>query len=463
MKKNAKKETKEEFTGRYLVLLPEGTSAEEFKNELNASKDVQVKSSLDYENEFFTESDLDETDGIILDKIGVAILNDKPVLNNLVSTLEGTGIIVEPERVVYAINLLDEKTQNYVEGYRDAINQLADVLIGDDMEQDDSELEDYSDAQSVGSTWGLRATMVTPTSFLQQMRWTGNGIKVAILDTGFDLNHPDFINRPIVSKSFITGESVQDEHGHGTHCTGTACGGLSPAGSIERYGIAYKSSIYIGKVLNNAGRGADGGILAGINWAVANGCEIVSMSLGGTMNSAGFSAVFENAAARALNSGTLIIAAAGNSSSRPNNIRAVSHPANCPSIMAVGALDSGLNCATFSNGGLYATYGSVDIAGPGVGVFSSTKMPAKHSTMNGTSMATPHVAGIAALWAESTGLRGINLWKKLVSTAKGLPLPTRDVGAGLVQAPYTIRYIRPIPFPRYPELPKFPVQPPIIK
>jgi subtilisin family serine protease len=169
------------------------------------------------------------------------------------------------------------------------------------------------------------------------------------------------------------------------------------------------------------------------------------MSLGARASQAGFSQIFENVAADVLAKGTLIVAAAGNDSDRPSSIRPVSHPANCPSIMAVGAVDNMGKVARFSNRGIYAPYGNVDIAGPGVGVFSSTKRPELYATWNGTSMATPHVAGIAALYAQqSKRNRGFALWKKLLSTAKPLQEPTVDVGAGLVQAPLVPAFI---PFP----------------
>jgi subtilisin family serine protease len=458
MSKNLKTNEKVEYTGRYLVVLPEGSNTTDSINELSAVGGLNLKSSLDFKNEFFTAADLDETDGIVLDKIGVAILSKKPEIDISVAAFGEKQVIVEPERVVYAIQtMLDETTQKYVEGYRDAVNQLSEMLVGNDGKEESIYQNGDSEVESIGSTWGLKATNVTPTAILRYNPYSGAGIKVAILDTGFDFTHPDFAGRTIIHSSFIPGQTTQDGHGHGTHCTGTSCGPLSPAPAIERYGIAYAAQIYIGKVLSNEGSGADGGILAGINWAIASGCAVVSMSLGARTTGAGYSAVYETAAARGLALGTLIIAAAGNDSRRPGVIRPVSHPANCPSIMAVGAVDSLMNVGNFSNGGQFPTYGAVDIAAPGVAVFSSTNLPTKYDTWDGTSMATPHVAGIAALYAQATGLRGISLWKKLTSTAKVLPLPTRDVGAGLAQAPTKSRLIvepRPIPVP----FQKFPLE-----
>ena len=148
------------------------------------------------------------------------------------------------------------------------------------------------------------------------------------------------------------------------------------------------------------------------------------------------SAVYENVARRAIASGTLIIAAAGNDSSRPGRIAPVSRPANCPSIMAVAALDSRLRVAFFSNGGINPNGGGVDIAGPGVDIYSTWPMSRRYNTISGTSMATPHVAGIAALFAEANPRASASsLWSLLVRNARRLALPSRDVGSGLVQAP----------------------------
>jgi subtilisin family serine protease len=149
-----------------------------------------------------------------------------------------------------------------------------------------------------------------------------------------------------------------------------------------------------------------------------------------------FSQVFEQAASRALAAGTLIIAAAGNESRRPQTVAPVAHPANCPSIMAVAALDSAFRVAPFSNQGINPQGGQIDIAGPGVDVRSSWPRPTLYNTISGTSMATPHVAGIAALWAQSNAaFRGRALMSVLTQSARRLNLSARDVGAGLVQAP----------------------------
>jgi subtilisin family serine protease len=260
---------------------------------------------------------------------------------------------------------------------------------------------------------------------------------VAVLDTGFDLNHPDFAGRSPTTASFVPGQTVQDGHGHGTHCIGTACGPKTPP-VRPRYGVAYRSLIFAGKVLSNSGSGSDATILAGINWAIANGCPVISMSLGRAANVGDpFPVAYETAARAGLARGCLIVAAAGNESNRRlGSIRPVGHPASCPSIMAVGAIDSSFQIANFSTRSINPNGGNVDIVGPGVDVRSTWPMPTRYRSISGTSMATPHVAGIAALYAQSSdSLRGLSLWKKLIAKAKNIgAIPPVDDGAGLVQA-----------------------------
>jgi len=200
--------------------------------------------------------------------------------------------------------------------------------------------------------------------------------------------------------------------------------------------VAYEADIHVGKVLSNAGSGADGGILNGINWAITSGCAVVSMSLGAaTKLGQAYSRTYERVATRALQRGTLIIAAAGNESDRrEGRVNPVGHPANCPSVMAVSAIDVARKMAWFSCGTV-DTVGAVDLTGPGLDVYSSWPMPLRYKKISGTSMATPHVSGIAALIAQTTGARGFELWARLSQIARRLPLPGTDIGAGLVQAP----------------------------
>jgi subtilisin len=430
-------------TGRYLILFREGAGPASVRN-LSKAAGLSIASAADFKDGSFGLESLAADSGLMFPDLGIAVVNTPPEeVNAFAASSESDILAIEPERYVYAFDdspasptlplpppsgSLTSSQIDYLRGYRDAVNNLYDKLIGSGAEFAAEGITPPISETEV--TWGLQVTKV-PSS-----RFTGAGIKVAVLDTGLDLGHPDFGGRRITSQSFVSGQAVQDGHGHGTHCIGTSCGTKRP-GTLPRYGIAFEADIFAGKVLSNQGRGGDAGILAGIQWAITNGCAIVSMSLGAAVQvGQSFSQVFEQAASRALAAGTLIIAAAGNESQRPQLIAPVGHPANCPSIMAVAAIDRNFQIARFSCGGLNPQGGQVDIAGPGVDIRSTWPRPTLYNTISGTSMATPHVAGIAALWAQSNAtFRGRALMSMLTQSARRLTLPGRDVGAGLVQAP----------------------------
>ena len=404
-------------TGRFLMTFKEGGAAAGVKS-LQSKRGLRVANARDFKNQAVSLADAGDAHAMVFPEIGVALVGGAAAAEHGIMTAEFVAAdsatqSVDPEYFMFSSQI---NPGDYLRGVlrtAEMIYQDLGALPGAEM------LGDVS-ATAVGATWGLRACKVPSSNF------DGNGIKVAVLDTGFDLGHPEFAGRPIVSNTFV-GQPVQDLHGHGTHTAGTACGPQSPPGPLQRYGIAFRGRMFIGKVLTNSGSGTQAQVLAGMNWAIANRCEVISMSLGAQIPP---QPSYTAAGAAALGAGCLIVAAAGNASSRPGNIQPAGAPANSPTIVSVGALNSSLRVASFSNGG------KVDIAGPGVNTFSSWPRPQSHNTISGTSMATPHVAGCAALWAQSNAsLRGIALRAKLTSTAKHLPLPATDVGAGLVQAP----------------------------
>lgn len=353
-------------------------------------------------------------------RLGVAVAELDPARLRTVRA-DSRVLSVEPERVLRA---LSGPSADYLRGFADAAGFLAERAAATEA-ADAPGTTRFVDNDQV--TWSLQATGADVAVE------TGAGITVAVLDTGLDLGHPDFAGRQIESRSFVDGHEVADVQGHGTHCIGTSCGPLAP-GSGRRYGIAHEARILVGKVLGDDGSGTDAGILEGIEWAISSGAHIVSMSLGADLNEV--SPAYENAGRRALDAGTLIVAAAGNNAERSTgNVGFVGVPANSPSIMAVGAVDAALAIADFSAASSAIEGGQVDIAGPGVDVYSSWPMPQRTNTISGTSMATPHVSGIAALWSQRTGARGRDLWTQLTQAAQRLPLPSGDVGAGLVRAP----------------------------
>ncbi len=310
-----------------------------------------------------------------------------------------------------------------------------DALLRELPDEDPSGLD-----RSGALSWGLRAV-----NWAQAGKYTGKGARVAVLDTGIDPGHPSFAGRPLIGKSFVTDAWDADRNGHGTHCAGTIAGGRTQDTAATAFGVAPGAELYIGRVLSDAGSGATSGIIDAIDWALEKQCRVISMSLGSAVEiGEAPSMVFERVGERALAQGCLLVAAAGNESRRPQSPpRPVGSPANAQSVMAVGAVDERRRVASFSNGGINAgDGGSIDIVAPGVAVLSvrsSLGGPGSglYTDKSGTSMATPHVAGIAALLVEQNpSLSGAGLWQAVVGGALAMPeLPFRDVGAGLAQCP----------------------------
>jgi subtilisin family serine protease len=235
--------------------------------------------------------------------------------------------------------------------------------------------------------------------------YDGKGVKVAVLDTGIDVNHPDFAGQIAETKNFSDAPSVADKHGHGTHVASTVAG-VGAASGGKRKGAAPGASLVIGKVLGDNGSGQASSIIAGMEWGAAN-ARIVSMSLGGGASD-GTDPLSQAVNNLTASTGALFVIAAGNAGPFWYS---VATPGAADAALTVGAVDRADKIALFSSRG--PRYGDhavkPEITAPGVsivaaraeGTLPQAAVDAHHARLSGTSMATPHVAGAAAILAQA--------------------------------------------------------------
>jgi subtilisin family serine protease len=274
---------------------------------------------------------------------------------------------------------------------------------------------------------------------------TGSGIKVAVLDTGILLNHPDLQ----VSGGYdTTGKgSYNDDNGHGTHVAGSIAALNNTIGVL---GAAPSAKLYAVKVLNSAGSGTYSNIIAGIEWAINNDIDVINMSLGGSSGST----ALEQACNSAYNAGVLVVAAAGNEGTSSGSNECIGYPARYSSVMAVGSITSSNVRSSFSSTG-----STLEIMAPGSNIYSTT-YNGSYGTMSGTSMACPHVAGVAALvWSAKPSMTNVQLRNALNLTANDMWNDSWRYGNGLVDALAAYNYVTGGEVPDPPEDPDPPQDP----
>jgi subtilisin family serine protease len=477
------------LTGRQLLVFRPG----ELQAGARALRDkagVATVSTAEAKEGFIPPDELDGK-GLVLDKLGIAVveLKERGQAESVSAVSQESAVVARvPERLLFLSSQLPgfpgaawpagPPSLDYWQGFRDALNQFlgrmafaplpampfgpvpppapfgggAPYFPGPEAPTPFGPTVPSPVVTALGGdpdgnnpfTWGLQVTGVLTSQY------TGAGVKVCVLDTGIDLAHPDFQGGRLDDDRLVSfvGDTVQDGNGHGTHCAGTAFGPKSPVGGGgKRYGVAPDAELFIGKVFPDSGSGNLGfatpeGIgLQAIEWAVAQGCRVVSMSFGmpaqGPVPTA---SIYDLVARRALAQNTILVAAAGNGSNRRAGIlKPVDIPADSSAILAVAALTPDLQVANFSNRAFYPPAGAIDLAASGVDVYSSASLTGvmlrgPYTRASGTSMATPHVAGVIALACEQfPSNSGDKISQAVLDKAKALPLDPRDVGQGLVQ------------------------------
>jgi subtilisin len=283
--------------------------------------------------------------------------------------------------------------------------------------QDPSE-GDGSGASSAGNVpWGV-ARVNAPAAWSSGQ---GSGVKVAVIDTGIDCTHPDLQCDFSAGQNILSpGSDPMDDNEHGTHVSGTIAGRGNGAKGV--LGVAPKATLIPVKVLDADGSGSLSDIVKGITWATSARVDVINMSLGGPTGST----ALQRAVAKAIGAGVVVVCAAGNSGPNPNT---VGFPGGYPGVIAVAASDNNDKVASFSSRG-----DAVGFIAPGVNI-TSTVPGGGYKQLSGTSMASPHVAGLAALAVErgASGADGVR--SAFAAAATRLSgLDATEEGSGMIDA-----------------------------
>ncbi|MBD5520125.1 MAG: S8 family serine peptidase [Lachnospiraceae bacterium] len=384
-------ESEEEFPG----LVNSALSAKQLedRNDLAAHLD-EINSGIegtDYVNRelLFAANTLAEAEKIaaaygaelkdFVEGIGVLILpEDISVSHALTVAAKSTDVVLPPAWPNYIYKICGDIDEDI------DIDDAADVDVPDEVYANDDAYEEavkaYSDPylDPTSANYQYQHAMVGST-YAWNAGYKGQGIKIAILDTGVNSSHSDL--NVVYNYNFTSSQTTDagDGHGHGTHVAGLAAAKIDGKGGA---GIAPEASIYNIRVLASNGAGTAAAIIRGINHAVAQQVDIINMSLGGP----GYLKEYDEAINKAYNAGIIVISAAGNDGSKVK-----CYPACYKNSLCVGAVDENKGRTYFSN------YGSwVNLSAPGLSLFSTSKSGG-YEKMSGTSQATPVVSGTAAV------------------------------------------------------------------
>lgn len=434
-------------TKRYLVTYTDGSISNE-----KATGLLGITKSKCIDGVSFMETDVTPTKDDVLHFENLGVTSIELTEKDSVNLAKQEGILaVEEDLEMFAFKSeMDEELQ-----YSELFLNEFDTLSEDQNDSEGAFDEGYNKAlldlfsnlleKRKGQPIGQNQQRVAP--FAQPIPWNislvkapaawarginGSGINVAILDTGIT-SHPDLSIRGGVS--FIPGSaSFNDLHGHGTHCAGIVAARNNNIGVV---GVAPNANLYAVKVLNDQGSGQTSWIIAGMEWCVRNRIKVASMSLGGK---SGPMTAYATAVKRCQDNGVTVVVASGNSFG--SAFPWVCAPANSvitgqvnASPIAVGAVDRACRIAPFSSrGGQSSPWNQVSCVAPGVAVNSTFKANG-YISMSGTSMACPHVAGLAALIIQRyPGISPYNVKRRINQTCSDLGAVGYDLtfGFGLI-------------------------------
>ncbi len=296
-------------------------------------------------------------------------------------------------------------------------------------------IEPVAESSEYDNSWGVRHIGAES---VHQLPVTGNGVKIAVLDTGINYNHPDLLSNYREGFDFVHNDDDPFDDSwdrHGTHVAGIIAGVMNDEGIV---GVAPDAALYAVKILDGGGFGMASWLIAGLEWAVANNMDIINLSVGFPL----YSQAMEDACNSASENGVLLVAAAGNESGG-----AVTYPAAFSSVIAVTGTDPE------DQSGYFAPLGpEVELAAPGLAIYSTSRNES-YAYLSGTSQAAPHVTGAAALLLE-TGMIDFNddgvinaediRWR-LIDTATDLGIEGRDeeYGYGLINVEQAIDFTPP--------------------